>query len=145
MGVWISISSMLVYLCMDCWTNKYKFICIGCIYWSRLFANISIVICIFKSTFKCKSITTCSSSLGFSLWWNDLSKDCRFCLKENEKHFPTLLIICVICAILLFISAMIISSLHRKKNKNQNQKVNSLNTNEEEQQMEIDLRQNQND
>lgn len=68
-----------------------------------------------------------------------------FVLKENEKHFPTLLIICVICAILLFISAMIISSLHRKKNKNQNQKVNSLNTNEEEQQMEIDLRQNQND
>jgi len=68
-----------------------------------------------------------------------------FVLKENEKHFPTLLIICVICAILLFISAMIISSLHKKKNKNQNQKVNSLNTNEEEQQMEVDLRQNQND
>lgn len=66
-------------------------------------------------------------------------------LVNDEKHFPTLLIICVICAIVLFILAMIISTSHKKKNKNRNQKVNSLNTNEEEQQMEIDLRQNQND
>jgi CHASE3 domain sensor protein len=44
-------------------------------------------------------------------------------LDRNRNHFPTLLISCVLCSIILFVSALIISSIQQKKIKsNQNTK-----------------------
>ncbi len=36
-------------------------------------------------------------------------------MDRNRKHFPTLLISCVLCSIILFTFALIISSIHQKK------------------------------
>ncbi len=72
-------------------------------------------------------------------------------LDNNRKHFPSLLIICVILSIILFVFALILSSIHKKK---VNLKKTSIeivdkkyisNVNEEEQQMEIYLNNNQQD
>jgi uncharacterized protein YpmS len=63
-------------------------------------------------------------------------------LDENYKHFPTLLIICVICSVIFFSIAFVISSTHQRK---LNSKKNSIelketnivsNINDEEKQME---------
>ncbi len=44
-------------------------------------------------------------------------------MDRNRNHFPTLLISCVLCSIILFVSALIISSIQQKKIKsNQNTK-----------------------
>jgi len=57
-------------------------------------------------------------------------------LDKNWKHFPSLLITCILFSIILFIIALIISSIHQKK-------LNSIqikqNKNEEEQQLETYL------
>jgi uncharacterized membrane protein len=58
-----------------------------------------------------------------------------FVLDNNWKHFPSLLITCVLLAIILFIIALIISSIHKKKlNSSQIKEDNKIsNKNEEEQ------------
>ncbi len=38
-----------------------------------------------------------------------------FVLDQNRNHFPTLLISCVLCSIILFTFALIVSSIHQKK------------------------------
>jgi len=66
-------------------------------------------------------------------------------LDNNRKHFPTLLITCVICATILFIIALIISSIHKKKSKSIKSPDNKhiSNISQEEQQIENYLNNNQ--
>ena len=70
-------------------------------------------------------------------------------MDQNRKHFPTLLITCVILSIICFFTAFIISSAHQKKInlKNKSNQINDKQQfsqlNQEEQQIEKDLHQNQ--
>ncbi len=70
-------------------------------------------------------------------------------MDKNRKHFPTLLISCVILSIICFFTAFIISSAHQKK-VNSKKKSNQINgtkqfsqLNQEEQQIQNDLHQHQ--
>jgi hypothetical protein len=66
-------------------------------------------------------------------------------LERDDRHFPTLLIICVILSILFFVAASLISSIHQRKlNSIANSNIildnrQLSNTSEEEKQMEIYL------
>lgn len=61
-------------------------------------------------------------------------------LDNNRKHFPTLLISCVLCSIILFVSGLIISTIHQ--NKLNSKKPQENNISREEEQLESDLNNN---
>ena len=72
-------------------------------------------------------------------------------MDRNYKHFPTLLISCVLCSIILFVLALVISSIHEKKTIQKKKSISieenqrMKNISEEEQQMETYLSNNQPD